>query len=185
MVWKSALERFPEHARLIGMVSIENANLELALADLLAAVLLIPRKVAHAIYFTPRAAMLRLEILEAAATARLAGRRLRTNNKIEEQKRNALRKVGGIVKRCRAHIQNRHNIIHDLWDVSTYHSGEVVQDVVFRQKIGTAMDFMDFKVVAIVDLQQLCDGFRRLIDDARELSVDLRSRPPMMADLRN
>jgi hypothetical protein len=35
MTWKSGLEQYPEHARIIGMISIENANLELALARII------------------------------------------------------------------------------------------------------------------------------------------------------
>ena len=66
MAWKSDLEHYPEHVREIGMISIENGNLELALADLLAATLMLPRSVAHAIYFTPRAASLRIDIFAAA-----------------------------------------------------------------------------------------------------------------------
>ena len=96
----SDLERFPEHVRAIGMISIENANLELSLADLLGATLKISRRVAHAIYFTPRAAALRLEILQAAARARLASNSATTpNNHRETQRRDLLNKIERIAKR--------------------------------------------------------------------------------------
>ena len=40
MAWESELEQFPDHVRAIGMISIENGNLELALADLMATALM-------------------------------------------------------------------------------------------------------------------------------------------------
>jgi hypothetical protein len=142
-------------------------------------------RVAHAIYFTPRAATLRLQILEAAAKARLALRgNARSPSEIESQKRDALQRIGRIVKRCLSHVQKRHNVIHDAWEIGTFHEGERVQGVVFRQRIDTALHFRDFEVVKIEDLQGLLDGFRHLIDDARSLTANLRARPPTMADLR-
>jgi hypothetical protein len=62
----------PDHVNAIGMISIENANLELVLAALMSAAPMMPRRVAHTIYFTPRAATVRIEILIAAARAELS-----------------------------------------------------------------------------------------------------------------
>ena len=94
MAWQSSLEQYPEHVRAIGMISIENANLEMSLADLLGAVLTIPKRLAHAIYFTPRAASLRVEILEAAAKAMLVPRaKVDPDSELERQKREALSKI--------------------------------------------------------------------------------------------
>jgi hypothetical protein len=49
MTWTSELEKHPEYLQAIGMISVENGNLEIALADLLGAILLLSRRVAHAI----------------------------------------------------------------------------------------------------------------------------------------
>lgn len=64
----STLERrHPEHVRAIGMISIENANLEHSLARLFATMLFISVPVGHAIYLTPKSAIARIEIFENAA----------------------------------------------------------------------------------------------------------------------
>jgi hypothetical protein len=72
------------------MVSIENSNLEIALADLLAAVLGVSRRVGHAIYFKRRAAALRIEIVKAAASEKLRPSvRANASSPLESQKRKA------------------------------------------------------------------------------------------------
>lgn len=60
MAWASSLEHYPDHVYAIGMISIENSNLELSLSELFSAVLFLPKKVGHAIFFTPRANTLRV-----------------------------------------------------------------------------------------------------------------------------
>ena len=45
MGWVSSLNRKPQYVKAIGMISIENGNLEIALADLMAAILRIQRDV--------------------------------------------------------------------------------------------------------------------------------------------
>jgi hypothetical protein len=131
MAWESSLEQYPEHVHAIGMISIEHGNLELSLADLLAVTLNISRRLAHAIYFAPRAAALRLEILGAAAIARLAPHlKARPDSELEKQKREALRKVERLIKRSYAHIQKRHDVIHDAWGIDRRDPGEPV----IRQK---------------------------------------------------
>lgn len=187
MVRESGLEQFPEHVHAIGMISIESANLELALADLLGAALNISRRVAHAIYFTPRAAALRLEILQAAAKARLAPRsNVRSDSLLETQKRDAIRKIERIVKRSYQHIQKRHNIIHDAWTIATYTDENLKQkEVVIQHKVTDALTLMQFQVAKIEDLQKVIHDFRDLIADVRSLTSRLRARPPIMVNLRN
>jgi hypothetical protein len=64
VVPKSTLEHFPEHVQAIGMISIEVANLDMLLGDLLAALLVLPTALGQQIYLTPRAAIGRVEIIE-------------------------------------------------------------------------------------------------------------------------
>src|SRR4051812_31745530 len=67
MGWHSVLEGNPEYAQAIGMISIENANLELALGALLAAILNQPPYVGQTIYLTPKTAIPKVEILQNTA----------------------------------------------------------------------------------------------------------------------
>ena len=61
---QSTLERFPDHVKAIGMISIEIGNLEMVLGDLLAALLMIPSFLGQAVYMTPRAAIARVDVLD-------------------------------------------------------------------------------------------------------------------------
>jgi hypothetical protein len=60
MTSHSVLELLPEYVRAIGMISIENANMEFALAGLFASVIQVPLSTGRAIYLTPKSAMARL-----------------------------------------------------------------------------------------------------------------------------
>lgn len=179
MPWKSALDDHPEFVKAIGMISIENANLELALADLLAAVLIMPKRVAHAIYFTPRASALRVEILAEAAKARLV-RRLKAppDHPLEVQKREAQQKVERITKRTYAVIQRRHDVMHDAWGVDH----EMDDKPVMRQKIGRAI-FIDAIPVPLQTLLDLIRDFRALIEEVMSVTGELRREPATMIDL--
>ena len=57
----SRLEKHPEFVQAIGMISIENANLEAQMARLFSRALFIPMHVGFAIYLTPKSAIARLE----------------------------------------------------------------------------------------------------------------------------
>jgi hypothetical protein len=63
--YQSAMERHPEMVKAIGMVSIEIANLDVMMAELLAALLNKPSDVGHVIYHAPRSERVRLDIVEA------------------------------------------------------------------------------------------------------------------------
>jgi hypothetical protein len=180
MAWASALEDHPEHVSAIGMVSIENANLELALADLLSAALSISRRMAHAIYFTPRAASLRVEILQAAVEAKLAPRsKVSPNHAVEIQKRDALKKVKRLLKSSFKVIQRRHAVIHDAWGVTRSDDPPAV----IRQKIRSAV-FVDAEDAPLSTLRDLIKDIRVLIDDAEQITYAFRKHPPTMADMR-
>jgi hypothetical protein len=56
MAWQSVLEgRHARYVRAIGMVSIENGNMEVLWSRLLAVMLNVPDDIAEAIYFAPKA----------------------------------------------------------------------------------------------------------------------------------
>jgi hypothetical protein len=177
MAWKSDLEHYPEHVREIGMISIENGNLELALADLLAATLMLPRSVAHAIYFTPRAASLRIDIFAAATKQYLKpSRRKNQTSIIETQKREALARVTRLAKSSLGVTQRRHAIIHDAWSAFG-------QDGVVRQKIGETLH-RQMEPVSIETLRMITRDLRGLIDEANALTAEFKEDPPTMVDMR-
>jgi hypothetical protein len=174
------------------MISIENANLELALADLMATALSISKRVAHAIYFTPRAAALRIDILEAAAKAKLTPK-LSPDSKsghdhpFVKQKREALQKIIKLTKRSHGVTQRRHDVIHDAWGVA-YTDEELETDregsrPVISSKLKVA-SFTEAQVVPITSLTDLVRDLRILIDNIHSLGEEFRRHPPSMADLR-
>lgn len=171
MAWASPLADKPGHVNAIGMISIENANLELVLAALMSAALMMPRRVAHAIFFTPRAATVRIEILIAAARAELSPNpKAEPDSILEAQKRDAFQKVDKLAKRSLAVIQRRHDVMHDAWAVDDEKDEPVV-----RSKIqGAAL----WKEVPIQTLLDLIRDYRSLIDDVGALVFALRRNPP-------
>ena len=176
MTWVSELEKHPEHLQAIGMISVENSNLEIALADLMAAILLLSRRVAHAIYFQPRAASLRIEIFRAATAECLKpSRRKKVSLLLEAQKRDALARTKRLAKAALRATHRRHDIIHDAWGI--------IDGDVSRQKIGETLQFTS-EPVHINTLRVLIRDFRELIDEAHSLTADFGARPPTMVDLR-
>lgn len=81
------------------MISIENASLKSMLGELLGALLGIHLSVGHTLYFTPRAAIARLDLLTNVADA------IRRHPDV-------LARVHSIIKRTKAAFGKRHEIIH-------------------------------------------------------------------------
>ena len=88
------------------MISIENASLESMLGELLGALLGIFPRIGHTLYFTPKAVLARLEMLENVLTEAL------------EHDPASLAKVAAVVKRSRAIMGKRNDIMHSLWAIS-------------------------------------------------------------------
>jgi hypothetical protein len=178
--WSSSLEERPDYVHAIGMISIENGNLELSLADLFARTLSISKKMAHAIYFTPRAAALRVEILQAAARTRLAPRpKISPTHPLEVQKSDALRKVERLVKRSFGVMQRRHEVMHDAWGIARDEKDEPV----IR---GSGRDLIQSEArdAPLRELTDLIRDLRDVITDVDRLVAEFTNRPPAMADLR-
>ena len=79
MAWPSILEKHPEHVHLIGMISIENANLKMELS---ARRLFIPLRIGRALYLSPQAAHARLDVLRNATKAAFSGRMTESNRDV-------------------------------------------------------------------------------------------------------
>src|SRR5829696_4881838 len=104
--YASPLKKRPKFVRAIGMISIENASLESMLGELLGALLGIFPRIGHTLYFTPKAVLARLEMLENVMTEAL------------EHDPKTLAKVAAVVKRSRALMGKRNDIMHSLWAIS-------------------------------------------------------------------
>jgi hypothetical protein len=160
------------------MISIEHSNMELAFADLFGAALTLRRKTAHAIYFAPRAASLRIEILQVAAAESFAVKG-DPGHPLNQQKSDALRQLKKIAKRGLALGQRRHDVMHDAWGVS----GKKQKGAVLRARINRTISH-DATPVPIQALNEIIRDFRALIEDATDLAAKFRRSPPSMADLR-
>lgn len=157
------------------MISIENANLELALGELLARVLHIRTEIGESVYLTPRSAFARLEIFEAAAKAGLRpkreGDRFYEN---EEAKAAALARVLSIVGRAKNVVDRRHKVIHDAWGIMD-ETGEVFRAPLPPRENETHEP--------ISTLRSLIRDLRQLISDTKELSTEFKQTPPTLVDV--
>jgi hypothetical protein len=178
-IWESSLEERPDFVHAIGMISIEHGNLELSLADLLARTIGLSKKVAHAIYFTPRAGVLRVEILQSAAQMKFAPGSKDADHPLEKQKAAALQKIERLTKRAIAVMQRRNQVMHDAWGISR--NGK--EEPVLR---GSGRDILrdDSREVPIQELKDIIRDLRRVITDVDNLAEEFRTRPPFMSDMR-
>jgi hypothetical protein len=126
MTWQSVLEKHPEHVRAIGMISIEQANLDIMLSELLAVILDVPPHLGQAVFLTPQSAMARIQILENVAKIAFPTYKpddvaddlvavTKATNASREQDR---RRVETIVKKAKSIVGKRHEIIHDVWGLN-------------------------------------------------------------------
>lgn len=147
---RSTLDQHPEHLQALGMLSIEIANLEIMLAELLAGFLHIARYVGHVVYLTPQTAIGRLKILE---------------NVIEdsvEDKTETKKRLDKIISKARFLILKRHEYIHGAWGISTDNKKFVVRrDIPFRSN----------KKPTVVPLKEITD----FIHNIRELTEIVKS----------
>jgi hypothetical protein len=175
MPWQSILEKHPDHVRFIGMIAIETGNLELALANLFARMLLIPLRIGRAVYLTPQSAQARLHILKNAARAEF-DRRMRSKT-LRDQYACALKRVIEIHDRANKAINKRHRVVHDSWGFND-DDGEVS-----RLMIDGDPD-RESASAPISELKDQLTSLRKLIADASALARDFYSNPPMMIDLK-
>jgi hypothetical protein len=124
--FQSSLEKYPEHVRAIGMISIESANLDIMFSDLLAAVLDIPEQISHAIFLTPRSATVRVEIFENVAkyafpiydTSKMDEEPKKLSEEVNRRQRNDRKRVEALLSRARAIANKRHQVIHEAWGLN-------------------------------------------------------------------
>ena len=175
MAWQSALEKHPEHARLIGMIAIESGNLELELAGLFGRMLMIPLRIGRAVYLTPQAAHARLAVLKNAARAEFD--RPTRSKTMREKYASALKRVIEIHDRASTAINKRHRIVHDSWGFSD-------DDAEVSRLMIDGNPDRESAAVPVNELEDQLNSLRKLIADVGDLAREFYRNPPRMVDMR-
>ena len=155
----SAMERFPEHVSAIGMISIEIANLEIMLSLLLSHLLNVSGQLAHAVYFTPRANIARLEMITNVMSIVLAG----------DENKYLRNKIEKLISRTTTVMGKRHDTIHNSW-------GAFMDDVA-RISLPHQKD-EGLKIVPITELTDLLRDIRELITRAGVIADEYPEATP-------
>jgi hypothetical protein len=111
--FQSVMERFPDHAKAIGMASVEVANMDIFLGYLFAAILRIPANAGKEIFLTPKSAFGRLDLLKTAINEMMVDRSVGKKH------------LDSIHKRAANIVTHRHSMIHDSWGINM--DGSVVR----------------------------------------------------------
>lgn len=148
------MEAYPEYVKAIGMISIENASLESVLGELLGVLLGVHPHIGHTLYFTPRAAIARLELIENVLPLSIA--------KDEE----LTKRVKAAVKRARAAIGKRHDIIHSLWAENELDDNAPVTRISFPKWGGGD--------TSITELTDLIRDYRNLVEEVAALHEEVQ-----------
>lgn len=154
------------------MISIENANMELAIADLFASILHVRRPTGRVIYLTPKSALARLEIFKNAVSVELTPKGDPTQR---EKMQSICNRALGVADRARAAVGRRHGIIHDIWGIDDETDAVVRKSLVLEAKTDGP--------VKIETLNELISSMRSIIDNARQLTQELRDHPAQMVNL--
>lgn len=158
---QSTLERSPKHVQAIGMIAIEITNLEISLGELLGALLHVNSHVGRIVYLTPQAVAARLSIIENVAIESLVdGSR-------------GLDTISSIVKRARAVMGRRNELIHIAWGVQ----GEDMSEVITIPPLE--FHKTSSKPVPLKELRDLIERIRDLHDEVIRESMHIyREWPP-------
>lgn len=165
MAWSSALESHPEHVKAIGMISIENVNMDLALSWLLGAMLGLSGEVSQAIYMTAKQNQTRLDIFRNIMRAHLQPAYVKD---VPDEIAETLAICEDFYRRATALSNKRHSIMHDLW-------GSNEHDAVIRAKLPIK-DFVNSAILTPLDeLKALIKSTRDLITEIQKLSHKLNT----------
>jgi hypothetical protein len=145
---RSTLDRHPGYVNAIGMASVEVANLEFMLGELLGALLHIDRDFGAIIYLTPQSYAARIAILENIAPYSL------------ELESDVGKQIQSIIERAKRYIGKRHQIIHESWGTKADNPQLVVR---------RSMPYLEKRPSRAVSLGELTD----LIENTRELAEEV------------
>jgi hypothetical protein len=146
----STIERRPEYATAIGMISIEIANLEIFLGELLGAILHIDRHYGTVVYLTPQANLARVQILENVMRDTL----------VEDTQ--SRKHIEDILEETRRVIGKRHELIHNAWGLAANNLKQVT-----RRSLPYK-DHLPPKPVTVKELTTLLESIRLLSSVVRE-----------------
>jgi hypothetical protein len=150
--FQSSMERFPDHVKAIGMISIEVGNMDIFLGYLFAAILQIDGSVGKEIFITPNSATARLTLLETAIKEVLVDE--------SEGKRLLL----SIHKRAWNIVEKRQKMMHDSWGVN-------VEGMAVRQPIRGRGKMT---LVPLAQLETMNSDIRTLVEAIRFHTDKLR-----------
>jgi hypothetical protein len=145
----SPLERFPDHTKAIGMITVEMGTLEAALCHLLGAFLCVDERMAGALFFSQKSTRGRIEMMENIITELVTGPPRRDADRIMEKANKLLGK--------------RNDVVHQLWGVSMDHF-EVMR---------IPLPYGDPRPVPLTELTQLVSSLRALSDEVESLTSAL------------
>src|SRR5258708_31620922 len=94
---RSPLEGCPDHAKAIGMITVEMGTLEAALCHLLGAILCVDEKMAGALFFSQKSTRGRVEMMENVIAELMTGAARREADKIIEKANKLLGKRNDVV----------------------------------------------------------------------------------------
>lgn len=156
--YQTLLERHPDILQMIGSLSVEATNLDIALAKLLAAVLHIDHRFGSVVYLTPKSAYARLEILTSSI------------KEATEKDSPIQKELLNLTTRAQNLIGKRHEAMHFAWGVSKHDPSKVVFSKLPITTMGNSTSITKEK------LERIVSDLRVLITDvwekAEELFVD-------------
>jgi hypothetical protein len=142
--FQSALEDHPEHAKAIGMISVEIANLDVLLGSLLGALLHIDYRLGEIVYLTPKSAIGRISILENVVEASMAnGSKARVH-------------IEALLTKAKKYIGKRHDLIHGAWGVNLKTRKVVSANLPLSDEVNR------IKEVPLIELTDLLQSIRIL-----------------------
>jgi hypothetical protein len=156
----SALIERPAHVHAIGMLTVEISNLERYLSDLFGEILGIHFAIAATIYFTPKAAMARMDVISNVTSLCL------------EPFPKYIKAVNRVIERAKMVMGKRHRLIHDAWVLSE--DGDEVARIegAFLQAP---------KTVTLAELRQTVEQIQKLNNDVRSLWAKIRNDQNVLA----
>ncbi len=149
-IFQSSLEQYPDHVKAIGMISVEQANLEIKLAQLLGALLNLDPVLADAVYFSPQATGARISIIENVSELILSN--------------GAVKDVRKLLSKAREVVGRRNEYIHNAWGLHV-ESGQLA-----AAKLPIKGPL---KTVTLKDLEDLVYRYRKLIISVHTISPDV------------
>jgi hypothetical protein len=151
--WETPLAAYPEHVRAIGFITIEISTLEIMLGDLLAALLDLDHKYGHIIYFTPKAAMARVDmIVNLAASPHL------------DVHKPLRRRITSLCDRVRGVMGKRNDYVHNGWTVANGAVARIPLPMPKGESPSAPVDLQTLNTL-VRDIRTLVRDTRLLIDE--------------------